>query len=257
MPARSPARVAPRSPRPRTSAREPGAAGRPRGRRPAPPAPLLLSSVATHQTREELAYRDIRRAIVEGRLRPGDRIVANTVAAAAGVSRIPVMQALRRLESEGFVRITPHKDVVVAGVSPEDFRERFLLMAALEGLCMRQAAGKLDPARLAELRRCQREIAAARADGDTARAVAADGRFHRMLWQLAGLRHVSQILENVWDRGEYYRMMMHERRGGFARESLGEHEQILKALESADVERAARALEYHRLRAMQRLARSK
>jgi DNA-binding GntR family transcriptional regulator len=77
------------------------------------PAGPLLPSLGKHRTLEELAYGDIRRAIVDGSLPPGRRIVPNSLAAAAGVSRIPVLQALRRLESEGFVRITPHKEVVV------------------------------------------------------------------------------------------------------------------------------------------------
>jgi DNA-binding GntR family transcriptional regulator len=58
----------------------------------------------------------------------------------------------------------------------------------------------------------------------------------------------------VWDRGEYYRYIMHARRGGFAAESLAEHEEILRALEADDVGRAARAVETHRLRAMKRLS---
>jgi DNA-binding GntR family transcriptional regulator len=191
---------------------------------------------------------------VAGQLAPGQRIIAGAVAEAAGISRIPVMQALRRLESEGFVRITPHKDVVVAGVSPADFRERFLMMAALEALCVRQANDRLVPATRRRLRALQRQIVAARAAGETARAVAADGAFHRLLWEASGLRHVVQILHNAWDRGEYYRVIMHARRGGFAEESLAEHEAILEALEAGDIERAARAAETHRLRAMERLA---
>ncbi len=62
-----------------------------------------------------------------------------------------------------------------------------------------------------------------------------------------------QILQNVWDRGEYYRVIMHARRGGFAGESLAEHEQILKALDAGDLDRAAKAMEQHRMQAMQRL----
>ena len=93
--------------------------------------PPLFRQPLRHQTLERLAYEHIRRAIVEGRLAPGERIVAQAVAAEAGISRIPVMQALRRLESEGFVCINPHRDVVVAALSPEEFRERFLLMATL------------------------------------------------------------------------------------------------------------------------------
>jgi DNA-binding GntR family transcriptional regulator len=77
------------------------------------PAPAL-PSVKTHRTLEELAYQDIRRAIAEGRFAPGQRIIVHSMAAASGVSRIPVLQALRRLQTEGFVRITPHKDVVVS-----------------------------------------------------------------------------------------------------------------------------------------------
>ena len=217
-------------------------------------ATALFSAPLERQTLEELAYRHIRRALVDGQLAPGQRIVASAVARAAGVSRIPVMQALRRLESEGFVRINPHRDVVVASLSPEEFRERFLLMAALEALCLREAEGKIAPAFLKRLRAVQGGIVAARTAGNTARAVAADSEFHRLLWEVSGLRQVVQVLQNVWDRGEYYRVIMHARRGGFAEESIAEHEEIIRALEAGDASRAARAVEAHRMRAMARLA---
>jgi DNA-binding GntR family transcriptional regulator len=239
--------------------------GRPRTRKPAAALariPLaraaeaggLLEAPIRHRTLEELAYEHIRTALVQGKLAPGQRIVASAVARAAGISRIPVLQALRRLESEGFVRINPHRDVVVSGLSPEEFRERFLLMAALEALCVREADGKIAPVTLRRLRALHAEIVAARRDGDTGRAVAADGQFHRLLWEASGLRQVMQVLQNVWDRGEYYRVIMHARRGGFAAESLAEHEEILRALEVGDTAAAARAVERHRLRAMERLA---
>ena len=214
----------------------------------------LFEAPLRHRTLEEQAYEHIRSALVEGRLAPGQRIVASAVARAAGTSRIPVLQALRRLESEGFVRINPHRDVVVSGLSPEEFRERFLMMAVLEALCVREAHGKIAPVTLQRLRDVHAEIVAAQRAGDTGRAVNADGRFHRMLWELGGLRQVVQVLQNVWDRGEYYRVIMHARRGGFALESLAEHEEILNALRAGDTTRAARAVERHRLRAMDRLA---
>jgi DNA-binding GntR family transcriptional regulator len=221
---------------------------------PAPKAtPPGLPSVRKHRTLEELAYLDIRRAIAEGRFAPGQRIVVNSLAAASGISRIPVMQALRRLESEGFVRITPHKDVVVTSPSPEEFRERFLLMATLEALCLRESAGKITPAFLKRLRALQAELVAARTSQDTTRAASLDGQFHMLMYETSALPQTLQILRNLFDRGEYYRLIMHARRGGFAKESLDEHEAILKALEANDLPRAAKALEYHRLRAMQRL----
>jgi len=232
-------------------------ARRPPRRRKAPaltPAVGLFEAPLRHRTLEEQAYEHIRTALVEGRLAPGQRIVASAVARAAGTSRIPVLQALRRLESQGFVRINPHRDVVVSGLSPEEFRERFLMMAVLEALCVREAEGKIAPVTLQRLRELHTEIVAARRSGDTSRAVAADTRFHRMLWEISGLQQVVHVLQNVWDRGEYYRVIMHARRGGFAAESIAEHEEILSALEAGDTSRAARAVERHRLRAMDRLA---
>ena len=196
----------------------------------------LVPALNRHRTLEEAAYRDLRRAIVEGRFAPGERIVAATVAATAGISRIPVMQALRRLEADGFVRITPHKDVVVLGWARGEIHERFLLMAALEVLCIRQSAGKITPEVRAKLRTLQKDMAAARLEQDVARAAQADGYFHRK-WRVL-------------------RFVVDARRGGFAGESLGEHELILKALEAGDLDRAAKAIEYHRLAAMERLERT-
>jgi DNA-binding GntR family transcriptional regulator len=213
----------------------------------------VLPSVKKHRTLEELAYLDIRQAIAEGRFAPGERIVVSSLAAASGVSRIPVMQALRRLETEGFVRITPHKDVVVADPSPEEFRERFLLMATLEALCLREAAGKITPTLVKQCRALQAELVAARKAKDAARAAMLDGEFHLLMYRTAGLPQTLQILQNLFDRGEYYRLIMHARRSGFAKESLDEHEAILKALEANDLPQAAKAIEYHRLRAMRRL----
>ncbi len=213
----------------------------------------LLPSISTHRTLEGLVYQDIRRAIAEGRFAPGQRIVVNSVAAASGVSRIPIMQALRRLESEGFVRITPHKDVVVTSPSPVEFRERFLLMATLEALCLRHAAEKITPAILKELRALQADLIVARRAKDAARASALDGQFHLRMCEVAELPQTLQILRNLFDRGEYYRIIMHARRGGFAKESIAEHEHILKALAAQDLRKASRAIERHRLRAMHRL----
>ena len=243
--------------RPRPSRRRPRPSnGAPRASDdPAPAgAPNLFDAPLKHQTLEEQAYEHIRSALIQGRLAPGQKIVAAAVARAAGTSRIPVLQALRRLESEGFVRINPHRDVVVSGLSREEFRERFLIMASLEALCIREAHGRIAPVTLQRLREVQAEIVAARRSGDTGRAVNADGRFHRLLWEISGLRQVLTILQNVWDRGEYYRVIMHARRGGFAAESIAEHQDILSALEAGDTARAARAVERHRLRAMERLA---
>jgi DNA-binding GntR family transcriptional regulator len=213
----------------------------------------LPIATRTHRTLEDLAYQSIRQSIAEGRFAPGQRIVVNTEAMELRMSRIPVMQALRRLETEGFVRITPHKDVVVTQLSPEDFRERFLLMAMLEAFCLRESRGKMTPDILARLRGIQAELAAVRQTKNAARASALDSEFHLLMYRCSGLAQTLQILQNLFDRGDYYRVIMHARRGGFAKEALEEHDEILKALEADDMTGAAKAVECHRMRSMRRL----
>jgi len=78
----------------------------------------------------------------------------------------------------------------------------------------------MAPALLVRLRAQQAELVRARRANDAGRATAADGAFHRCLWEASGLPQTTQLLQNLWDRGEYYRIIMHARRGGFARESL-------------------------------------
>jgi DNA-binding GntR family transcriptional regulator len=218
-----------------------------------PPARAPLIALRTHRTLEDLAYQGIRQSIAEGRFAPGQRIVVHPVAMELRMSRIPVMQALRRLETEGFVRITPHKDVVVTQLSPEDFRERFLLMAMLEAFCLRESRGRITPEVLARLRGIQAELSAVRQTKNAARASVLDSEFHLLMYRCSGLTQTLQILQNLFDRGDYYRVIMHARRGGFAKEALEEHEEILKALEADDMTHAAKAVEHHRLRSMRRL----
>lgn len=212
-----------------------------------------LPSVGKHKTLEVLAYQDIRQAISEGRYVPGQRIVVSALAASSGVSRIPVLQALRRLETEGFVRITPHKDVIVAKLSPEEFRERFLLLATLEALCLREAAERITPDVIVRLRSLQANILTAKRLGNTDQAASVDFEFHRTLWKLARLPHTLRMLQNLWDRGGYYRLVMHGRRGGFMKESLVEHEKLLKALETNNLVKAAQISKEHHLESMRRL----
>jgi len=232
--------IAPRRERARTASRATPTAG-------------LLPSVKKHRTLDQLAYRDIRRAIMDGRLAPGQRIRINAIASAAGMSRLPVMQALRRLETERFVRITPHKEAVVTELSPDETRERFHLMTTLETLCLREAAGKIRPDILKRLEDAQKEIMAARAAKDTIRANDGDRAFHALLWEVCGLKRVIQLVQNLWDHGQHYRLIMRRGRGGFAKESLDEHEAIIAALERNDIPAAVRALEHHRAEAQKRL----
>jgi DNA-binding GntR family transcriptional regulator len=99
-----------------------------------------------HQTLRVLACDQIREWIVTGRLAPGQRLIEGGLAAQLGVSRIPVREALKQLDAEGFVRITPRRGAVVAQLSESDAEEVYEVRAALESFAARLAAERRTPA---------------------------------------------------------------------------------------------------------------
>jgi DNA-binding GntR family transcriptional regulator len=107
--------------------------------------------VATHQGNSQTAYEQIRRAIVEGRYRPGQRLIEQRIGEEFALSRTPVREALRRLEAEGLVESIPNRGAVVRDVSLEDVSDLYGLRARLEAYGAELAADRIDPDQLAAL----------------------------------------------------------------------------------------------------------
>ncbi|MGI8914894.1 MAG: GntR family transcriptional regulator [Chloroflexota bacterium] len=104
-----------------------------------------------YSTKVELVYRDLRERIVNGILRPGERLFLQALADERGVSTVPVREALRRLESEGLVKNQPHTGATVASLDVEKIEVHFMVRAALEGLAARLATSHITPVLLDEL----------------------------------------------------------------------------------------------------------
>ncbi|MGB8876411.1 MAG: GntR family transcriptional regulator [Solirubrobacteraceae bacterium] len=209
-----------------------------------------LGQLDVVRTLEDHTYDSLRRAMSSGMLRPGERLSADRLAKDLGVSRMPVVQALRRLASQGFVTAAPHKPVSVAAPTPADIRERYLVMVALERLCANEAFAHDADGLVSALRE---RLAAQRAsDGTPAEEDRHDRAFHTALWDAGGLPSVVSMLEMLWDRGGYYRALLFAH-DGYRAARLVEHAAILAAAEARDVELVIGALAEHRWRGMARM----
>ena len=91
------------------------------------------------QTKLEQAAEHLRSEIIEGRIRPGDRVVIDQVARELAMSPIPVREAIKQLEAEQLVTIKPHAGAVVTPLSHQDITEVFDLLIALEGVAATHA----------------------------------------------------------------------------------------------------------------------
>jgi DNA-binding GntR family transcriptional regulator len=126
----------------------------PQRKRPSPPPePAAAAAVTAFPSRQEAVAEALRLDILRGRLGAGVRLDIDEIAARHGVSRTPVRDALKQLETEGLVQVLPYRGVEVTALTDDDLRELFAIRIALERLAVAQAALRITEAELDGLRR--------------------------------------------------------------------------------------------------------
>jgi DNA-binding GntR family transcriptional regulator len=198
------------------------------------------------KTREQAAYESIRRAIIQGRWGPDEPLVVSKISAELGVSRITVSNAVKRLAGEGFVRLTPHKEAVVARLDPAGVREIYLMRAELEALAATEATARITASALTEARRLNDVVRQWRAGlPDAIHALrAADRAFHRHVRGAADMPRLDELLENLADQCEYYRSRLLDPTRLAAPDPKA-HDVLLDALAAHDGEAASKFMRDH------------
>jgi DNA-binding GntR family transcriptional regulator len=113
-------------------------------------------------TAQQEAYLFLREQIFSGELKAGTRLNPADIANALGISRMPVREAFRQLDSEGFIRMRPNRGAVVMILTPRDVEEIFQIRTALEVLALRLAMPQLDTSAVAELENLHQHMDLAR-----------------------------------------------------------------------------------------------
>lgn len=192
--------------------------------------------------RGEAAYRGIRRAIQEGRLKPGDRLREIELARQVGLSRTPVREALRRLQAEGLVVHDAARGVVVAELDYSMVTELYFMREVLEGTAARlaaQHASEVEISILDEL--CQQYEAAL---GDELTLTACNRRFHETLYRCSHNRYLLNMVTVLHDALSLLgstTLGSPER----AAETLREHRDVVAAIRARDPDAAEQALRLH------------
>jgi DNA-binding GntR family transcriptional regulator len=152
----------------------------------------------------ESVYRQLREQIVSGVYRAGDRLPEVSLSTALAVSRTPVREALRRLESDGLVQGSG-RGVTVTAMSTAELRHAHAVRGALDALAAelaadRQRAGRLAPAALADLETQAGRLEQITAAEDLEQAADLNRRFHLGIAELAGNPIAAQILDRLWNQ---------------------------------------------------------
>ena len=206
-------------------------------------------SVATTQ---EYAVEGLRRAILGGELRPGERVPQEEIAERIGVSVVPLREALRVLEGEGQVTYRSRRGYFVTELRAEDLAEIYALRQVLEAQAARGVLPTLDATALARMEAAAAECAAAGAAGDIATELAANRRFHFALLTHPDHPHLLRLIRLLWDSTEAYRALYYNspRERAAADEA---HERIIAAARAGDADTLVAELDAHRDRALHTL----
>ncbi|MGW1144888.1 GntR family transcriptional regulator [Streptomyces sp. LE64] len=208
------------------------------------PVPRRAPSGAPKPPAADRVYDHLKRAVLERRYEGGTLLTEGELAAAVGVSRTPVREALLRLEAEELIKLYPKKGALVLPVSAREIADVVETRRLVEEHAVRKAV-PAPPAlldRLAELLAEQKRHAAA---GRFAEAAVSDRHFHVELVRSGGNEILSRLYEQLRDR--QLRMgvaVMHAHPDRIAR-ALTEHEEILAALRAGDAEAAADLVHRH------------
>lgn len=194
--------------------------------------------------RSEQLGESIEERIVTGVYPPGTRLDEQELAAAYGVSRTPIREALIQLESAGLIEIRPRRGAVVPEVGPDRLCEMFEVMAELEAMCGRLAARRIRPEEMQGLQEAHRACEAARAAGDPDRYYQLNEVFHRCIYEASHNRFLAEQATALHRRLRPYRRLQLRVRNRM-NSSFSEHTAIVDAILAGEGEVAAERLRGH------------
>lgn len=183
-------------------------------------------------TAERMVHTILQQRILDGVLRPGERIDLDAIASELAVSRTPVRTALRQLESEGLVTIYPHRAVMVSELSADDLEQIYAVRIHLETLAARMAVPNLTDADIAEIRRIHQEIAQVIEEANLALFAEKDRAFHLALYRPANNRFLSRLIDDL--RKASLRFLTVYASVERLPNAVAEHGEIIEAAEAHD-----------------------
>lgn len=194
----------------------------------------------------EVVFVTLRRQILRGELKPGERLMEISLAKRLGVSRTPIREAIRKLEHEGLVVMIPRRGAHVAEITRQELNDVLEVRLSLEILAIEKAVDRMKEPEIRKLKRAEAEFAelVERDDVDLTELGEADEHFHDVIYEGTGNRRLIQILNNL--REQMYRFRVEYMKTKNIRQTLvDEHDAIVRAVESHDKEEAVRLTRLH------------
>jgi GntR family transcriptional regulator, rspAB operon transcriptional repressor len=206
--------------------------------------PSMFGGLSERRTMTDAVYDQLKTAIVELRIPPGEPLREADIAQGLSVSKTPVREALARLEQDGLVELNSFRSAVVTDYTARDLREIYELREIIEVAAARSAAESMSERGLADLGRIASECVRLSAEGGGPELVRLISEFDTVLFEEVQNRRIRAILANLAAHLTRIGLLTAGIPGRNAA-SVREHAQIYEAIERRDPEAAERFMRRH------------
>lgn len=201
--------------------------------------------------KQERTYTVLRDRIHSGAFAPRARLNIDALARELGVSAIPVREALRRLEAEGWVKFQPNVGAIVAPVDTTLWEQQMIAVAVLEGAATADAAAHLKPSDLSKVRQLAAEMEEVAAEGDLAKFSRLNRRLHATIIARCANAYLLELLEQTNQRLDRIRDTMFTYLPDRSTAAIGEHQRLIQLLEGGDTAEIERYARWHKLQVVE------
>ena len=192
----------------------------------------------------DVVFNTLREAILTGELEPGERLMEIKLAEKLGVSRTPIREAIRMLQIEGLVNITPRKGTVVAEISKDDLKNVLEVRKVLDKLAVELACMKITEEEILGLKENLKEFSTAIKKKNPSEIAKIDVAFHDIIYKSTRNTRLIQIMFNIREQMYIYRLVYIKDQD--TRETVvRDHEKLIEAIVNKDVENAKNIIVGH------------
>lgn len=184
------------------------------------------------KSKSEIVYQAIHKAIIEGKFKPGEKLEPEKLAIDLEVSRMPIREAINRLQTEGLVDIIPHTAAVVATVDTDEIKDLMTVRSMLEGFAVRRATKRITEKGLEKLWKICKEMEIKTKDKkDRNSLIARNREFHQTILEACGNKTIKSICSNLYDSFERFNMQLISSQKR-ANQILYEHRNLVETIEA-------------------------
>lgn len=185
--------------------------------------------IGKRKSLREVVYDSLKKSILHGKLKGGQRLIEETLAHQIGISRTPVREAFHKLERDDLVSRLPKGGFAVREFTKEDVEEIFGIRIALESYAAYLAAVHIPPDKIDALEKKVSESESAMGKGDGEKAVQLYTEFHDLLYKSCKSKKLIEMINNFRDYFYRYRLALLHTPSGF-KTSISDHRQMLEAM---------------------------